>query len=529
MEPSKIPPRRFQDICLCTLFISFLLASPIALAIRGDEVQVILAENRRAVDFPPPPQDALALAAWPRAFENWHDDHFGLRTTLVRVHNWFKIRVLHTSPSPRIVMGPTNWIFATGVDLEPWRGGAAFTQLELEAWRKCLESRQRELAKRGIDYYFVIAPNKPWIYPEFLPSRIRRGGPSRTDQIVDYLAQHSTFRMLDLRAALLEEKRNDSGDDYSYFPLGTHWTDRGALAGMRAIVAELAKAHPEVTAVDDSVDGQVRVDSTGDSWGERLYLPDMLRQTVRLVELHDTKTRGLSITKTESERKVVVDQEDSSLPRALVLHDSFGEPMQVLLGRHFSHSVFLWKPDIDLKLVEQEKANVVLQIFNDRVLVTLPPVAFSTEVDTLAHDLFEASQVEALRLDVATNSPPITVFREASVTLQQGGPAPRLICMQDTPSGGFLLPQFQLRPGMHAIVRLEFDSPRASKMSLLFQTNADPSFHRKRQLRYDVVQGPNTLYVEILDQDLAGPLLFRPATEPGAIQFRGLEVRLVAN
>ncbi len=529
MEPSKISPRRFQDLCLCTLFLAFLLASPIALAIRREDVQVILAENRRARDFPPMPESALAWGVWPRDFEAWHDDHFGLRTALVRTHNWLKLRVLHTSPSPRIVIGPTNWIFAAGVDLEPWRGAVPFTQLELEAWRKCLEGRRRELEKRGIEYCFVLAPNKPAVYPEFLPAQIRKGGPSRTDQLIEYLAQHSSFRLIDLRAALLEEKRNDVGDDYTYFPLGTHWTDRGAGAGMRAIVAELAKTHPTLASVDDSIDGQIQIDASGDSWGERLYLPSMLRQTVRLVTLHDAKTRGLSITKTESERRVVVDQEDSSLPRALVLHDSFGEPLQVLLGRHFSHSLFLWKPDIDLQLVEQEKPAVVLHIFNDRVLATLQPMAFSTAIDTLALEQFQASRELALVFDAASNSPPIKAYRESSVTLSGVGSKPELVCRQETQAGGFLLPAFQLRDGVHAIVRIEFESPIATKSSFLFQTSAERSFHRKRQVRYDVSAGLNTLYVEILEQDLAGPLLFRPGTEPGMFKLHALEVRLVSN
>ena len=47
-----------------------------------------------------------------------------------------------------------------------------------------------------------VAPCKPEVYPELLPARLRKAGPSRTDQLVRHLAQTSELRVVDLRAPL---------------------------------------------------------------------------------------------------------------------------------------------------------------------------------------------------------------------------------------------------------------------------------------------------------------------------------------
>ena len=530
METTTNPPRKFRDMCLCAAFLVFLIAPALSAALRRGEAAVNLVENRRAAEFPPRPASVRDWAEWPRAFEAWHADHFGLRATFLQAHNALAIFVLHTSPSPRIVVGREHWIFSTAMDLDQWRGTDPFTEKELEAWRVCLESRQQPLAELGIAYLFVLAPSKSAIYPEFLPANYRQGGISRTDQLIGYLSSHSNFRVLDLRAALLEEKRRDIGDDFTYFPLGTHWNARGMIAGLRPIVAELAKLWPRVGEIKDEIAEQVIDENDiGDSWAGRLYLPDALKQTVRRVILSDAQTREVKLTTLPDERSVIVDQDDASLPRGVVFHDSFGEPLQTPLGRHLSHAVFVWKPEIDMQLVLREKPDFVLQVFNDRVLSSLQPQAFHSGGDARVKARFEASQEIALRFDAATNSPPIKAYSAAGVSLRSEGGLTRVACKLDSAAGGFLLPEFKLRGGAHAILHLEFESPIAAGASFLFRTKSDPNYSRKRQLLFDVHQGTNVLNVELIDPELSGPLLFRPASEPGTFLVSALEVRLVSD
>jgi alginate O-acetyltransferase complex protein AlgJ len=51
----------------------------------------------------------------------------------------------------------------------------------------------------------------------------------------------------------------------------------------------------------------------------------------------------------------------SSLPRAVILRDSFTSPLVAFLSEHFSRAVYLWQNDFDAQAVEQEHPDIVIQ------------------------------------------------------------------------------------------------------------------------------------------------------------------------
>lgn len=521
--------RSWRDVCVCAAFVAFLIAPAVDFVARDGRVPSTFQENRRPAEMPRRPDSAIEWSKWPAAFEAWHNDHFGLRAQWMHAHNALKVFVLRASPSSRVVLGRDHWLFAaTERSIDLWRGADPLSFAELEAWRRCLESRRKELKQRGIDYVFALAPSKPEIYPEYLPPRYRKAGPSRVDQLVAHLAAHSDFQIVDLRAALLEEKRNDQGDDFTYFPLGVHWNTRGAAAGTRALVGELAKYLPAVATVDDRIAGQDPVADQGDSWAGRLYLSNELRQQVRAVRFADADERRLSLQEKPELRQIQVDQAGTSLPRAVVFHDSFGEPLAPMLGRHFSHALFVWKPEIDLGLLESEHPDLVLHVFSDRVLVTLTPQEFDAASRGRLVADYQASTRIALQVDCTRNKPALEAHFAAEVSMRGEGAAARIACNMKTEAGTVRLPAFEAPPDARAIVRLELESPIASTASVFFQTHAAPTFNRARQYQYEIHQGLNELFIEVVDPDFNGKLLLRPSRESGTFLISALEARLVA-
>ena len=516
-----------RDLLVCVAFVLFLCAPAIDFVARDGRVPSSFKENRRPAEFPRAPASVIDWSRWPAAFEAWHNDHFGLRAQFMRAHNALKIFVLRTSPSSRVVVGRDNWLFsATERSIEIWRGADPLSFDELEAWRRCLESRQRELKQRGIDYVFALAPSKAEVYPEYLPARYRKAGPSRTDQLVAHLAAHSSFQIVDLRRPILEEKRNDREGYFTYFPLGVHWNNRGAAAGMRGLMEVLTRLQPEVARVDDRIASHELVEDQADSWAGRLYLSDLLRQEVHVLHFADEATRAPRVVEQPSQRQFVVDQDDATLPRALVFHDSFGETLVSMLGRHFSHTLYVWKPELDLALIEAEKPDVVLHLFNDRVLVTLTPQEFDVSSRArIAADYLASSQV-ALRVDCTRNVPAIESMSDARVSIRGEGPTASIACQMQSDAATLRLPQFQVSEGTRAIVRLELESPIASTTNVFYQTRAEPSFSRSRQYQYEIHQGLNEIFVEVVDPDFNGKLLLKPSREAGTFLIKSLEARL---
>lgn len=523
-RPSEIR-RTWQDACFCALALAFLFAPAVAWLTQGPDRDAMLAENRAPALFPEPPTDIVSLANWPRAFEAWYDDHFGLRPQLVRAHNRVKLFVLDASPSETLAMGRDHWVFLDDTGLTSWRGADPFTVGQLEAWRLALESRQRVLAAQGATYVFALAPSKPQVYPEKLSARFRRGGPSRTDQLIEYLEQHSSVRILDLRECLLEEKKRDGPDDFTYFPLGIHWAARGAAAGARAIGEVCAKTAPAIGAIDMSFDSGPVMAVEGDTWAPRMYVRDLLKQTVRDV-VYRTPL-ALRAGEMDEQRQRVVERDGTDLPRALVFHDSFGEPLFDSLGRLFSRIVLVWRTELDPVLIAAERPDFVIHVLNDRMLTSHQPSEYDDSIGLRLAKAFEASTSVAWKLDPAANSPRVDVFSNARIDHRVQDGVTKLALTMEDPAGTFLLPPIPPREGFHPLLRMELESPINSSTHLMYMTHADPRYIRKRQIVRETSTGANVLYFEILDPDFTGRPRLLPGREPGSYWIGALEVRWI--
>ena len=289
-------------------------------------------EGRRAARLPSLRPKAASLMRFPRAFDSWLEDGFGFRATLVRWHNLVKLYGFGVAPTDRLVVGPDLWLFTTGNRaMEGYRGVYVLTEEELEVWARVLEARRDWLEARGVHYLFVLGPGKPSIYGDKLPASIRRGERTPLDQLADYLERHSDLRVVDVRSALLEARAGDREEDEDrlYYRLGTHWTERGAHVAYRQIVARLQEWFPDMEPSAESDYERLLSDNQRDTLARQLRLQDVLTQgTVRLQPrgaLHSREAPGAGVGAT------LLEIAGSDLPRALVVHDSFGPALLLSL------------------------------------------------------------------------------------------------------------------------------------------------------------------------------------------------------
>ena len=191
------------------------------------------------------PRPTLAtLERFPAELDAFVRRHFGFRRRLVRWHDLASLRLLRSSPhdgsgfterrlaaaapgpwSSRVLLGRDGWLFvAGGRPLESYRRTQPFTDDELAAWTEVLEARRAWLAARGIAYLLVVPPDKHNVYPEHMPAAIRPlRDVSHLDQLLAYLADHSTVDVVDVRPALLAAKER-----HPVFPrTDTHWNEIG--------------------------------------------------------------------------------------------------------------------------------------------------------------------------------------------------------------------------------------------------------------------------------------------------------------
>jgi alginate O-acetyltransferase complex protein AlgJ len=343
------------------LFALFLALPAVDMAFHVDPTPPPSSQER--VEPPPLPTELAGLEPWRDGFETYIDDAFGWRSWAVRSFNRLNYRLFRVSQQPAVIVGKNGWLFY-GPVLPYQRAIEPMSGTERRRWGNSIQRRHDWLAAQGIEYLFFIAPNKHSIYPEFLPASARRTGPyTRYEQLLDYFRKNrSTVDVVDLHAPLLAAKQSE----LVYQRTGTHWNTRGAYVAYRAIFDHLHTRFPQLEPV--AWEG-LRL--RGEGPGE---LPRMLGVEGLVDEDVQKLLSGVRYVRPHLApyNRLVTEQDDATLPRALIFHDSFTVSLIPFLAEHFSYAVFQWGTVFDGPLVLEVHPDVVIDERVERELL-LPP------------------------------------------------------------------------------------------------------------------------------------------------------------
>jgi hypothetical protein len=343
----------------------------------GVDREVPAGENRDLAPRPARPDTWAAWREFPAAATHYFEDHFGLRARLVRWQALLRLRLLGSSASPDVIVGKDGWLFYAGDGAaEDMASAVPFTRAELERWRTTLEHTRDWMEAHGAAYVFVLAPDKHAIYPEQLPPSIQRvGSDTRTDALVNYLReQRSTVPVLDLRGPLMAAKAKER----IYHRTDTHWNDRGAFAASQAIWHRLApRAGAPGSGRGHEAFAEQAVTVPGLDLAGMLGVAGAVTESdLRLVPRVPPRARVVEPARPDArlmDARLVTEQADRTLPRAVVFRDSFGSALVPFLSEHFSRAVYLWQYNVDPDVVLAERPQVVIQEWVGRRLGTMPP------------------------------------------------------------------------------------------------------------------------------------------------------------
>ncbi|HZS36691.1 MAG TPA: hypothetical protein VFF06_07695, partial [Polyangia bacterium] len=321
--------------------------------------------------------------ALPAKFAAHYSDQFGLRDTLLHWHALIKLRLFGVSPVPgNVVVGRDGWLYFGGCEPDEFRRLAPLTGAELDAWTRSLEERRDWLAAHGSRFLFVVAPNKSTIYPEHYPAALApASAASRLDQLLEHLRAHSTVEVLDLRPALLARKQEERVYDVT----DSHWNQRGAEAACEAIAAALHRWFPSVNPIPRSAyDAAVEHWPVGGDLSRMIALPDEFTEEALLLRprtpprAHDAGSAAIPWRRDADpdwKWPLAFETNTPSLPRAVILRDSFAARLHPFLSEHFQRSVYLFTDNFDTRLLESEKPDVVIEEMVERHLMRRPPPA----------------------------------------------------------------------------------------------------------------------------------------------------------
>jgi len=379
MSTAPAPSRRLTDAILIAIFV-IAVSLPAIGQIRG-------LGGPTGKPQPVPPLWTAEASAWtfPDRFSTYYADQFAFRPSLIRWQAKVKYLGLGVSPSDTAMIGKDGWLYYAGDHCMDDFHTTLFTEPELAKWTSVMQARHDWLAARNIRFLLVIVPDKHIVYPDYLPEAVHRAlGPFRMDQLADHLRQHSTVEVLNVRPALEEARKTER----IYHKTDSHWNDRGALVGYQEIMNRVAAWFPNTKPLDRSAFTPVTQVGPGWDLTEMLGLQDVIsEEDLSLEPRNPRKARVVRPpaevrTKHWNDGLIITEVDDPSLPRLVMLRDSFTSALVPFLAEHFRRAVFYWRSDFDTDTILEEHADVVIMEFGGRTFYRL--AAFNPDEVTAA-------------------------------------------------------------------------------------------------------------------------------------------------
>lgn len=356
------------------LFLGLILL-PLLVSLLGHRESTAATEKREMAPQPPWKLALDSFGQFSNLFEKYYGDSFGLRENLIRWNNRLRIGLFGESPVRGVKLGKSGWLFYSDEwELEDYEDVTYFRQDELEKIRDTLEQRRKWLARRGIKFFIVVAPNKSTIYSEYLPQSIHKiGKQSRLDQLEAYLSNYPKIELIDLRKPLFSAKP----EKRLYDRTDTHWNDFGAFVGYRAIVERIKKELPNVGRLSADQFSVTEASERGGDLAKMLSLDDLIREErIRFRPKFSPRAvegrRDYADPASEPGREMVVKETgDPSLPKLVMFRDSFTWRLIPYLSESFQSSVFIWTHAFVPEIIEREKPDVVILECVERYLGAL--------------------------------------------------------------------------------------------------------------------------------------------------------------
>lgn len=255
------------------------------------------------------------------------EGRFALRQQMVTAYSQITGKIFHTSSQAGVIAGEDDWLFFNDT-LADYQRTNILTSRQLHNAVRNLELVNEYCDNNGIEFLFVIAPNKNTLYPEYMPYYLVPGeGPSNRELLDELLS--------DTDVSFTDFGRYDTfldPDAVYYFHRDSHWNNVGAAIASGSILESLGVPHHDYTA--DPV-------SFGDP--HQGDLEQMIYPTDTATEL-ETVFASMPVftydAPVESNFDFRIGTSASGEGSLLMYRDSFGSALLPFMAEPFAHAFF---------------------------------------------------------------------------------------------------------------------------------------------------------------------------------------------
>ena len=257
------------------LIFVFLLLTPAAVWLIGFDVGL----KMDRIGLKPPRFEWRALFdnEYYLSFDQYLNDSFSLRSPLILTKRWLDYRLFQMTEVKGVHVGNNGWLYSRQT-IDDYRKEACNETHDIDRLVLNLHAIEKMVAAAGRQFFFIVAPGKSTIYPEFVGSVPQSPGcnSNRYDLFLKAIAAHPLKNFVRLDQSLIRAK-NDYGPLYD--PTGSFWNTTGAMVAFEAIQAQIIKNHGEKVVFDN----RLKAAATHDDLNRQLmgFLPDAEEVPVR--------------------------------------------------------------------------------------------------------------------------------------------------------------------------------------------------------------------------------------------------------
>ena len=275
---------------------------------------------------------AQSLSAGSFQFNN----SFPGKPDLITLYSFLRLK-LGDKVFSQVLVGKDGFLdYTNNGNLDDYQNTLVLPDDYTASLQKNLQMINEYLKKKNIILLLVVPPNKATIYPEKLPDKIVKINPeSQLDKLVSLLKKQGPDILIDLRPALLKGKKTER----LFYKTDTHWNARGAFIGYVGIMNFLSQTYPELKPNLSYHSNIIRGEITSHDL-PNLMGAAFLKEPWTSIDMDNSALKSVEITDSQGFKSTTYTIPGSRLPRALIYHDSFFNPLLEPLASHFSLSTF---------------------------------------------------------------------------------------------------------------------------------------------------------------------------------------------
>lgn len=515
---------------LAIVFIIFLTIPGIIMLFQPAK-EVSTVEKRKLAEFPSLDNSLDSIKQFPEEFENYFNDHFGLRDFYVTLYNSAFTKLFKTSPNKNVILGNEGWLYmATSGVLPDYLGQRITDDATILRFADELADRQRWFNDLGVHYLFVPVPNKIQVYPEYLPS-IYTGlaGETLYEKLFKQIGTVSyATDTLNLLPLFLKKKQRRQ----IYYKTDTHWNFAGAYLGYQAIIDSIQQWFPNQSPLFEKDLNSFKHTYPGDL-AQLLHLEKEFAEQgddIRVKKVCEGSgirevewpPRSSGYKKSTDHHKVYLAECHEKDLTVFIIQDSFGNHPSRFFAQQFRKTYFFTKRDFRnvVPFIKQLKPDLVIDLHAARNLPkTLKP---HPDVTTYAtRKRFNEATESILELDGSNFSDNKLISQ--NVVFEKDSLPGHFTAITDDPQFMLPLPNNRIYKGV--IIHLELDSAQKTKVQIFYNDLHHTSFIEKRSVSAKVEKGKNSLYLRLPASQKIDSLRLDPGKAPGSYTIHSFSVR----